>query len=70
MLIPVGLAAVYLKAHDPASVHFYIPPRVMLYCYLTLLLWLAGQPMTRRVRWTIPPLATIIALGFVASAAE
>ncbi|MDB5323199.1 MAG: hypothetical protein JWN40_4830 [Phycisphaerales bacterium] len=67
LLFPVGLAAVYLKAHDPASVHFYIPPRVMLYCYLTLLLWLAGQPMTRSVRWAVPPLATIIALAFVAS---
>jgi hypothetical protein len=67
LLIPAGLAAVYLKAHDPASVHFYIPPRVMLYCFLTLLLWLAGQPMTRRLRWAVPPLAAIIALGFVVS---
>lgn len=67
LLIPIGLALVYLKAHDPASVHFYIPPRVMLYCFLTLLLWLAGQPMTRRVRWAVPPLASVIALGFLAS---
>jgi hypothetical protein len=67
LLIPAGLAAVYLKAHDPASVHFYIPPRVMLYLFLTLLLWLAGQPMTWRVRWAAPPLAAVIALGLVAS---
>jgi hypothetical protein len=67
LLIPAGLAAVYFKAHDPASVHFYVPPRVLLYLFLTLLLWLAGQPMTWRVRWAAPPLAAVIALGFVAS---
>jgi hypothetical protein len=67
LLIPAALAAGYFKAHDPASVHFYIPQRLMLYAFLTLLLWLAGQPMSWRVRWAIPPLAGVIALGFVVS---
>ena len=67
LLLPVGLFAVYFKAHDKTSAHFYIPQRVMLYFFLTLLLWLAAQPMTRRVRWMAVPLAMILALGFIAS---
>jgi len=67
LIVPVGLIAVYFKAHDPASVHFYIPQRVMLYAFLTVILWLAAQPMSWRVRWAAPPLAAVIALGFVVS---
>jgi hypothetical protein len=70
LLIPAALIAGYFKAHDPASVHFYIPQRLMLYGFITLLLWLAGQPLTWRVRWAVVPLTTVIALGFVASHAK
>jgi hypothetical protein len=70
LLIPAALFAGYFKAHDPASVHFYIPQRLMLYGFITLLLWLAGQPLTWRVRWAVVPLAAIIGLGFVASHAK
>ena len=70
LLIPAALLAGYFKAHDPASVHFYIPQRLMLFAFITLLLWLAGQPMTWRVRWAAPPLAAIIALGFILSHAQ
>jgi hypothetical protein len=70
LLIPAALIAGYFKAHDPASVHFYIPQRLMLYGFVTLLLWLAGQPLTWRVRWAVVPLAAVIALGFVASHAK
>jgi len=67
LLLPLGLVGVYFKAHDAASSHFYIPQRVMLYIFLTLLLWLAGQAIASRVRWATVPLAIILALGFVAS---
>jgi hypothetical protein len=67
LLLPLGLLAVYFKAHDDVSLHFYIPHRVMLYLFLTLLLWLAGQPMARKVRWIAAPLAMVLSLGFVAS---
>jgi hypothetical protein len=67
LVMPVVLLVGYLKAHDAASVHFYIPQRLMFYFFLTLLLWLAGQPMTRRVRWAAALPAVVIAVGFVVS---
>jgi hypothetical protein len=70
LLVPAGLLAVYFKAHDAASAHFYIPQRVMFYCFLTLLLWLAGQPMTRRIRRAVIPLGMLLGVAFVASHAH
>jgi hypothetical protein len=67
LIMPAGLVAVYLTAHDPVSLHFYIPQRVMFFVFLTLVLWLAGQPMTRRVRWAVVPVACVLSVGFVAA---
>ncbi len=67
LVVPVGLAVVYFKAQDAASIHFYIPHRAMFYLFLTLLLWLAGQPMTRRVRWGAAVVGVVLGLGFVGS---
>jgi hypothetical protein len=67
LIVPAGLVAVYFTAHDPVLLHFYIPHRVMLYVFLTLILWLAGQPMTRRLRWAVVPAACAVSLGFVAA---
>jgi hypothetical protein len=67
LLMPLGLVAVYFKAHDAASWHFYIPQRCQLYAVLTLLVWLMGQPIARRVRLAVPPLAVGLALAFVAA---
>jgi hypothetical protein len=67
ILLPLLMLAAYLKAHDPASVHFYVPQRVMFYFFLTILLWLAGQAIGWRVRWTAVPLAIVLALAFLAS---
>ena len=67
ILLPLLMLAAYLKAHDPASVHFYVPQRVMFYFFLTILLWLAGQPIGWRVRWATVPLAIVLALAFLAS---
>jgi hypothetical protein len=67
LLMPIGLVAVYFKAHDAASWHFYIPQRCQLYAVLTLLLWLMGQPIARRVRLALPPLSVALALAFLAA---
>jgi hypothetical protein len=67
LIMPAGLVAVYFKAQDAVALHFYIPHRVMFYVFLTLILWLAGQPMTRRVRWAVVPAAAVVSLAFVAS---
>lgn len=67
LLVAAGLFAFYLNAHDRLSLHFYIPPRVMVFLFVALLLWLAGQPMTRRVRGLVVPVAAAAALGLLAS---
>jgi hypothetical protein len=67
LVVPIGLVGVYLRSYDAKALHFYIPHRVMFYAFLTMLLWLAGQPMTRRVRWAVVPIAGAIALAFTAS---
>jgi hypothetical protein len=67
LVVPIGLVGVYFRSYDARALHFYIPHRVMLYAFLTLILWLAGQPMARRVKWAVVPLAAGIALAFVAS---
>ncbi|HEY7118858.1 MAG TPA: hypothetical protein VH475_19875 [Tepidisphaeraceae bacterium] len=67
LLVPLGLLLVYFRSQDELARHFYIPHRVMFYLYLGLLLWLAGQPLARRVRWAVVPLAIVLGLGFTAS---
>jgi len=67
LLVPIGLVGIYFRSYDARALHFYIPHRVMLYAFLTLILWLAGQPLTRRVKWAVVPLAAGTALAFVAS---
>jgi hypothetical protein len=67
LFVPVGLVGVYLRSYDAKALHFYIPHRVMLYAFLTILLWLAGQAMTRRVRWAVVPAACAVSVGFVAA---
>jgi hypothetical protein len=64
LLVAVGLFGIYFLAHDDRSAHFYIPQRVMLYAFLVLLLWLAGQAMTVRVRWLGALLGMIFGVGF------
>ncbi len=67
LLAPLAMAVAYLRAGDPLSIYFYIPHRAMFYCFLTLILWLAAQPISRRIKAIAPLLASILALGFVAS---
>jgi hypothetical protein len=69
LLIPAGLLGVYLvKSNDPKAIYFYVPPRALFYAFLVMVLWLAGQPMTRRVRWIVPGISALIAVGFLGSA--
>jgi hypothetical protein len=70
LLVPVGLAGVYFKSYDARAMHFYIPQRTMLFIFLTMLLWLAGQPIARRVRWAVAPIAVALGLAFTASHAQ
>lgn len=70
LIVAAGLLAVYLKAHDAKSMHYYIPPRVMHYLFLMLVLWLATAPLSLRVKRWVPLLSGVIALGFVASHAQ
>jgi hypothetical protein len=69
MVVVIGLAGVFIRAVDPASVYYYVPQRALFYAFLIGILWLAGQPMTRRMRWAVPPIAICIALAFLGSAA-
>jgi hypothetical protein len=67
LVVPVGLVGVYFRSYDARALHFYIPHRVMFYAFLTWLMWLAGQPVARRVKWAVVPIAAGIALAFTAS---
>lgn len=67
LLIPLGLLGLYFKAHDGNSIHFYVPQRAMFYLFLTLILWLAAQPLTARVRAGAAGMAALIALAMLAS---
>ncbi len=67
LLVAVGLVGVYFLAHDDRSAHFYIPQRVMLFAFLMLLLWLAGQAMTLRVRWVAALFGMVLGAGFAVS---
>ena len=64
LIAPIGLAIVYLRASDATSIHFYIPPRVMYYAFLIMVLWLAAQPFPRVVRGAVPLFCGVLALGF------
>jgi hypothetical protein len=69
LLLPIAaLAAVFIRAVDPASVYYYVPQRALFYAILIAIPWLAVQPMTRKVRWAVPPLALCVAVAFLASA--
>jgi hypothetical protein len=69
LLVPAAaLAAVFIFAADPASIYYYVPQRALFYAFLILILWLAGQPMTRRICWVTPIIAVPIACAFLASA--
>jgi hypothetical protein len=68
LVVMIALAGVFIRAVDPASVYYYVPQRALFYAFLIAIPWLAAQPMTRRVRRAVPPIAICAAVAFLASA--